>query len=69
MSKLKEIGHDDILQKILSDQSMQKKINDSVDKSQRIKKAMGGLKLNYEPPAHLKNLSDEDIFSALKNKN
>ena len=68
MMKLKEIGHDDILQKILQDQSMQKQISASVDKSNKMKKAMGSLKLNYEPPAHLKNMSDDDLFRALKNK-
>ena len=47
---------------------MQKQITDSVEKNSKIKKAMGGLKLNYEPPAHLKNMSDDDLFSAFQNK-
>ena len=56
------------MKKILQDKEMQNKIAENIEKNKKIKKAMGGLKLNYEPPPHLKNLSDNDIFGALKGK-
>ena len=47
------------MQKIFTDQSLQKEIETKVNNFQKIKEKMSGFKLNYEPPAALKNMSDE----------
>ena len=56
------------LDKIFSDEAFIGKLKEKQDKSAKIKTAMGKIKLNYTPPSFLQNLTDDQIFGALKSK-
>ena len=50
----------------MEDPCFKDKLEEKVKQSERMKKAMGSLKLNYEPPSHLKNITNDQLFAMLK---